>query len=168
MIVRDARQEDHAEILAITRVAFPEEDLVPLMSALLLHETVRTRVAQNDGSIFGFICWSSCTVGDATETVALLGPLAVRPKMQRQGIGSELVKDGLAELAQKGVSCSVVLGDPAYYGRFGYAAETKIQAPYPLPEEWRTAWQGLKLKGPEQSGILDVPEPWRSPVLWLP
>jgi hypothetical protein len=39
----------------------------------------------------------------------------------------------------------LVLGDPAYYGRFGFAKETAIQPPYPLPEAWDGAWQSLVL-----------------------
>lgn len=167
-IVRSAEAEDHPEILEITRSAFPDEDLVPLMSDLLVCDAVLTRVAEDAGTLCGYICWTVCSVDDGPEKVALLGPLAVLPTMQTQGIGSDLINAGLNELRDAGMVYALVLGDPGYYGRFGFSTETKINTPYPLPEEWRTGWQGQGLGGQAQSGTLQVPKPWRIPALWLP
>jgi putative acetyltransferase len=51
-----------------------------------------------------------------------LGPLSVKPSEQRTGVGSALVRAGLAELANMGAAGVVLVGEPAYYGRFGFAA----------------------------------------------
>ena len=63
-----------------------------------------------------------------------------------------------------------VLGDPAYYGRFGFEPDDRVAPPYPLPQEWRSAWQSLSLCGNDRParGTLSVPPPWRQPALWAP
>ena len=50
-----------------------------------------------------------------------LGPLSVAPALQRTGVGSALVRAGLAQLSDQGAAGVVLVGDPAYYGRFGFA-----------------------------------------------
>jgi len=52
-----------------------------------------------------------------------LGPLSVAPRWQRRGVGSALVRSGLRRLAERGAAGCVVLGDPAYFGRFGFAPQ---------------------------------------------
>jgi putative acetyltransferase len=63
---------------------------------------------------------------------AALAPLAVRPGLQRAGVGSALVRTGLQSIPEFGAHGVLVLGDPAYYGRFGFSAETaaKVTAPF--------------------------------------
>lgn len=53
-----------------------------------------------------------------------LAPLAVAEPWRRQGIGADLVQGGLDNLALRRETLVFVLGDPAYYTRFGFAAET--------------------------------------------
>ena len=52
-----------------------------------------------------------------------LGPLSVVPERQRTGVGSALVRTGLAQLAELKAAGVVLVGEPAYYGRFGFAAQ---------------------------------------------
>ena len=63
-----------------------------------------------------------------------------------------------------------VLGDPAYYGRFGFTPETHVEPPFPLPAEWGGAWQSQYLDGSRVPcpGKLDVPPQWLQPALWAP
>jgi len=63
-----------------------------------------------------------------------------------------------------------VLGDPAYYKRFGFVPETGIQPPYPLPAQWRDAWQSINLSGSKEriQGKLILPRLWLRPELWAP
>src|SRR2546425_443330 len=49
-----------------------------------------------------------------------LGPVAVHPKWQRQGIGSALVRDGLDECRRRAVAVVFVIGEPKFYARFGF------------------------------------------------
>ena len=100
----------------------------------------------------------------------MLAPLAVDPAVQRQGVGTALVQEGVRRLTDLGFAKLFVLGDPGYYRRHGFAAETAISPPYQLPEEWAGAWQGLPLgEGvADLAGTLRVPEPWQDKALWLP
>jgi putative acetyltransferase len=100
--------------------------------------------------------------------LALLGPLAVLPALQRRAIGTALVHEALLQLAAAEVTRSFVLGDPAYYGRFGFAPEREIAPPLPVPPAWRSAWQSLSLPGAGAvpPGTLSVPSPWHDPSLW--
>ena len=76
----------------------------------------------------------------------------------------------MQRLEKNGPRHVYVLGDPAYYGRFGFRAESDVAPPYPLPAEWRGAWQSLTLgrDTPTLQGSLRVPPPWRRPELWAP
>jgi predicted N-acetyltransferase YhbS len=55
--------------------------------------------------------------------VLLLGPLAVNPAHRNQGIGSALMRHALAEAGRRGHRAVLLVGDAAYYGRFGFSAE---------------------------------------------
>jgi putative acetyltransferase len=55
-----------------------------------------------------------------------LGPIAVVPDMQRQGVGSRLMRAALEGAAEAGYRFVVVLGEPAYYGRFGFLPGTRF------------------------------------------
>ena len=77
-----------------------------------------------------------------------LGPLAVRPERQGKGIGSQLVRDALAALDQQGASGCVVLGEPDYYGRFGFKAYPELTLPG-APQKY---FQALSFTGSIPSG----------------
>jgi predicted N-acetyltransferase YhbS len=64
----------------------------------------------------------------------------------------------------------LVLGDPAFYARLGFAPEGRIEPPFPLPASWQGAWRGLVLRAadPAPQGRLDLPPAWRRPGLWSP
>ncbi len=170
--IRTSAPGDLASIEALYADAFPDEDLVPLVRDLLDAPTgVLSRVAEHDGRIVGHICLTSATIGDCRRCVALLGPLAVDAASQRQGIGAALVRDSVSRLSEQGAAWLCVLGDPAYYGRFGFEAETAIEPPYPLAPQWRSAWQSLPLGPAPQippSGRLVMPAIWMRPSLWTP
>ena len=150
--------------------AFPQEDLSPLVRALAGRSDVVSLVACAGDDLLGHVAFTRCAVAGRAEPVALLGPLAVAPRQQRRGIGGALVRDGLRRLAEEGVARVLVLGDPAYYRRFGFRPEAGIAPPCSLPDAWRTAWQGLDLNAatPPIAGRLDVPDPWANPALWAP
>ncbi len=168
----DIRKSTPDDIVAIEKLypqMFPDEDLLPLVGELLRDTSeILSLVAMAGGALAGHVVFTPCTVPDNEEKVALLGPLGVAPALQKQGIGSALVREGLERLKQEGMSRVFVLGDPSYYGRFGLAAEEDVLPPYPLPVEWQGAWQSLNLGGEATrlQGRLTVPEPWRQPVLW--
>lgn len=151
--------------------AFPDEDLLPVVRALLRQaDGVLSLVAVKDGAVVGHVLFTLGTVDPGGERVALLAPLAVATRAQRQGVGSALTRAGLQELASMGARSVLVLGDPAYYGRFGFAAGHGVEPPYPLPKEWSEAWRSIDLNDDpvNAQGTLTLPPAWMQPALWQP
>ena len=169
--IRVSTNEDIEAIVSIYPLAFPDEDLVPVLRDLLAEPDVAlSLVATIDGRVVGNVIFTECAVeGDDVEA-SLLAPLAVAPGSQRQGIGSTLVNAGLQRLKDMGIDSVFVLGDPAYYSRFGFSPDSQVQPPYPLPAEWYGAWQSQCLGDVAQSptGKLAVPAQWLDPALWAP
>lgn len=77
-------------------------------------------VAVHRGAIAGYGAFSRVRLAGAPGPWYGLAPLGVAPPHQRRGLGTQLVKTGLAQLQQRGALGCIVLGDPRYYGRFGF------------------------------------------------
>lgn len=164
-LIRESDETDLPSIQTLYSKAFPDEDLLPLVTRLIGGEARVLSLVAAIGSIpEGHIVFTYCGPGDQ----ALLGPLAIAPRFQRQGLGSSLVKEGLRRLAGAGIENVFVLGDPDYYSRFGFACEAMIRPPYPLPPAWSDAWQSLELNGPArmEGNELVLPAVWLEPSLW--
>jgi putative acetyltransferase len=116
------------EIAAITRAAFLErygagEGEVALIAGLRADGDVTVEVAGlQDGEIVGHAMFSPMIADPSLCRIAALAPVAVRIDRQRLGIGGALIRAGLLACAEDGVDAVLVLGDPAYYGRFGFNA----------------------------------------------
>lgn len=169
--IRESIPSDLPAIEIVYSDAFPNEDLLPLVMELL-HEAPLTLslVAIIRSSLVGHVLFTKCGVAGSSFKLALLGPLAVASFWQRKGFGSALVRNGLQQLENDGVTNVYVLGDPAYYGRLDFMPETNVTPPYPLPAEWRGAWQSKGLVKAEvlNRGELSLPRPWLQPALWEP
>lgn len=83
-------------------------------------------VATVDDEVVGHIAFSPVMIGAATGWFGL-GPVSVRPDLQQQGIGSALVREGLHRLKAMHAHGCVVMGDPDYYRRFGFAHDPAIR-----------------------------------------
>jgi putative acetyltransferase len=170
---RESRPADRAALDRLYAAAFPEEELRPLVRALLQDTPgVLSLVAADadTGRLVGHVALTPCRLAPGDGRVALLGPLAVTPDRQRRGVGRALVAAGLARLRADGAVRVFVLGDPDYYRHFGFAPERAVAPPYPLPAAWRDAWQALALAqspAPLQ-GTLSVPAAWADPAYWAP
>lgn len=170
MKFRDAVPADAEQITQLYRAAFPEEDLTQLIRELFaLGDQVLSLVAVEEDDVVGHVMFTFAGLPGSSTELALLSPLAVSPDRQRSGIGTALVRYGLGKLREAGVIRVLTLGDPAYYGRQGFEVETAIAPPYPLPDAWREAWQGVPLQQvPAPVGTISLPVPWRRPELWRP
>lgn len=169
--IRESLPGDKTSIETLYAEAFPDEDLLPVVRELLRGgPRVFSLVAMAEGALVGHVSFTYCSIVGRSDKVAMLAPLAVAPARQRQGIGKALVHAGFRKLEDAGISHVYVLGDPAYYGRFGFTPEYGVSPPYPLPKEWRDAWQSLSLgdEGPVLQGQITVPQVWRDPALWGP
>ena len=169
--LRDSVPADLGAIESLYPEAFPDENLLPLVRDLLQDKTITTSiVGVIDTRIVGHVIFTNCGVTGQPINATLLGPLAVAPARQRQGIGSAIVRAGLRRLEEAGVGLVLVLGDPNYYRRLGFLPESHVEPPFRLPPEWDGAWQSQKLcdMGAAYSGELSVPKQWQQPALWAP
>ena len=86
-------------------------------------------VAESGGALVGHLALSPVALEPAASGWFGLGPVAVRPSCQGQGVGTALVAEGLARLRGLGAAGCVVFGDPAFYGRLGFQAEPRLVYP---------------------------------------
>ena len=119
------RPEESADIPAVRRVheaAFPTADEAKLVDRLRSSgQTVISLVAHDESGIVGHILFSPVTFDPPATVMAFgLAPMAVMPGHEKHGVGRRLVQNGLAECHARGACMVVVLGDPPYYGRFGF------------------------------------------------
>lgn len=160
-MIRYARSNDHAAIAAVVEAAFGRADEARLVEALRANGDVMFElVADEDGAVVGHILFSRL-YADRDELIAALAPVAVRPDRQASGLGSALVRASLESAREFGAWGVLVLGDPAYYGRFGFTAEAaaRVAAPYKgLP-----AFQALALEDGvfDRPVLVDYPEAFR-------
>jgi len=179
-LIRNSSSNDFPALELLYTQAFPEEDLIPLVKELLSDSDVAmSLVATIQEKVVAHAVFTMCNIPGISCKAALLGPLAVDPSCHRQGIGSAIVHEGLERLARIKVAVVFVLGDPAYYSRFGFKPDSFIEPPYSLPEElresevwqrWKDAWQSKYLAGAPatRKGTLSVPSQWQHPELWAP
>lgn len=94
-------------------------------------------VAEQGGDVVGYALFSRMDVeaGGASVTAAGLGPVAIVPDVQGQGIGDALICIGLDALRSRAIAISFVLGHEAYYPRFGYSPElgARFASPFAGP-----------------------------------
>ena len=129
MIIRIAMPADRLHIDAILREAFPGPQEADLVTRLEDDgDVVFSLVADVDGVVCGTVIFSPMT---APFRALGLAPLAVLPDYQNQGIGAALTHEGIELARVEGWDGIFVLGDPHYYQRFGFLAETA--APYDNP-----------------------------------
>jgi len=145
IVIRPAESRDRAGIHEVEERAFGQAGEATLVDRLIADgDVVLELVAEKDGRIVGHILFSRLTVlenGRNFSAVAL-APLAVDPDLHSEGIGSALVREAHERLKLSGEKLSVVLGDPAYYGRFGYgrSGAEKFESDYQCEALQALAW----------------------------
>ena len=131
--IREEAPADRRAIYALTKEAFEsaphssgtEQDIVDALreeGALSL-----SLVAKRDGSVVGHVAFSPLELIPEVGDWYALGPVSVSPRLQRQGIGTALIEAGLARLRDLGASGCALLGDPAFYGRFGFRRDERLE-----------------------------------------
>ncbi len=135
------RPGDEAGIRMINEQAFEtpaEADIVDTLRRTCPEGVSLTAVVGEE--IVGHILFTPAVVVSDVQKVEGMGlaPMAVRPDLQNQGIGSLLVKAGMKLMCQAGHAYVIVLGHPRYYPRFGFelASRWHLQSEYPgVPDE---------------------------------
>ena len=141
MIIRPERQADHHAIGALIDVAFAPMPFASgtestIVSALRLAGAVSVGlVAEDDGEIVGQATFSPVTIDGVASKWHALGPIAVSPERQGQGIGGQLITHGLTELRAMGAAGCVLTGS-GYYRRFGFGNSTRMRVEGYPPEHF--------------------------------
>jgi putative acetyltransferase len=125
--IRPETPSDEDAIEQVTRRAFlshpyshqAEQFIIRALRAD--HALSVSYVAEDAGHVVGHIALSQVFMVDGVSGWYGLGPISVEPDLQRRGIGRALMEKGLAELRKIGANGCVLVGDPAFYIRFGFA-----------------------------------------------
>jgi len=126
LTIRNENPADYEAISDVTRKAFlhhpfsrqtEQAIILALRAAGVLTLSL---VAEFEGRLVGHIAFSPVTLSDGTKNWFGVGPLSVAPELQKQGIGKALMIEGISKLKKLGAHGCALVGDPAYYPRFGF------------------------------------------------
>jgi predicted N-acetyltransferase YhbS len=133
--VRNERPSDIGGINVITQEAFANQLFSNQAEHLIVQRLRKAEaltvslVADSAGSVIGHVAASPVQIAGEFIGWFGVGPLSVALSYQRQGIGSALLRAALAELQANGAAGCVLLGDPAFYCRFGFVRNPKLFLP---------------------------------------
>lgn len=135
IVIRKERSSDADAIGRVTEAAFHDAPHTShteqfIVSALRRSDQLTVSLVAVDGdAIVGHVAISPVTVSSGAAGWYGLGPISVLADYQRRGIGSMLMTQALDELQRLGGAGCVVLGDPGYYGRFGFKNYATLELP---------------------------------------
>lgn len=154
-LVRDETPADAEAIHAVTTDAFLNAPHTAHTEQFIVR-ALRTAgalsislVAEEHGAVVGHVALSPVQIEDGSEGWYGLGPISVTPGRQRAGVGSLLMRAAIERLKTMGASGCLLVGDPAFYARFGFRAEPGVVFPGVPPEYF----QALLLKGALPRGV---------------
>ncbi|GEM_PF-200418 len=130
--IRSEQPDDIDAIAWVTKTAFAPEQFASHTEQFIVNALRRTNqlaislVALYEGTIVGHIAISPVSISSGAPGWYGLGPVSVLPQWQGQGVGTQLIRSGLAQLQRSGARGCVVLGDPQFYGRFGFKANCSL------------------------------------------
>lgn len=153
MLIRTEIGVDAASIDSLLRRCFPTSAEAELMQQLREDGLLTLGVVATDdeGQVLGYAAFSPVTLAEEDRQWVGLAPLAVDESVRKQGLGKQLIYEGLDTLNEFGYAAVVVLGDPAYFGRYGFepAARQGLQCKWQNSE---AAFQVYKLAEDAFSG----------------
>ena len=152
--IAEERPGDVAAIRDLNQRAFEQNQEANIVDFLRSNGgALLSLVATVNGTVVGYIMYSPISVGSLRG--AALGPMAVLPELQRQGIGSKLIEAGNRKLEDAGCPFIIVVGHPEFYPRFGFkpARGRGITCEWNLPED---VFMVLVLDEVEMAGVSGV------------
>lgn len=150
--IREEGPNDVAAIRDLNRRAFGQDQEGNIVDALRANgAALLSLVATLKHQVVGHIMYSPISVGDNVMGAAL-GPMAVLPEFQRQGIGSKLIEVGNRKLKDAGCPFIIVVGHADYYPRFGFRSASKhgIKCEWHVPDD---AFMLLVLDEAQMAGV---------------
>lgn len=156
--VREEQPRDRSAIREVNIRAFGQPEEADIVDRLRQNCTeLLSLVAIRQDRVVGHILFSPVRIEGENRAVHGMGlaPMAVLPEYQGQGIGSELVRTGIASLESRRCPFVVVLGDAQYYPRFGFepASLRGIRCEWDVPDQ---AFMTLVLSEAEMHGLAGV------------
>ena len=152
--IRPEREEDTPLIRHINKLAFDTATEALLVDKLRDNgKLLVSLVAENDGELVGHIAFSPVTIESRRDLRGVgLAPMSVIPGMQKQGVGSQLVREDLARCREIGCDYAIVLGHADYYPRFGFtpAREFGITCSWNVPDD---VFMALELRAGSLAGV---------------
>jgi putative acetyltransferase len=150
LTIRTEQREDAGAVYRVNAEAFGREVEARLVEAIRRSEAYLPElslVVEREGSVVAHVLFSKVHIegSEQAERLLALGPVAVLPAWQRQGIGTALVRAGLERAAALGFAGVVLVGHPSYYPRFGFqpARQFGLRVPFPVEED---AFMALPLR----------------------
>jgi len=142
IIIRPERPEDEEDLFQMYRRACGRLQEARLLDTLRENRRLFLSLAAwQENRLVGGVAFSPAALAPPVPELILvaLGPLAVLPDYRGQGLGSTLIRVGLQRCRERRVDAVVVVGDPAWYGKFGFvaAASRRLRGEPPLPgQSW--------------------------------
>jgi putative acetyltransferase len=133
LVIRPETPADHAAIREIHIAAFANHPFSHQTEHLIVEELradgalTLSLVAEMDGRVVGHIAFSPVTIDGKDCGWLGLGPIGVLPALQRQGIGTGLMNEGLRTIRASGAKGCALVGPPEYYHRFGFRHIPSLQ-----------------------------------------
>ena len=132
ILIRDEQNTDIQAIFNLTQKAFNDVEHSSHTEQFIVNALRESKqltvslVAETQGKVIGHIAFSPVSISDGTTNWYGLGPISVLPEYQGKGIGSKLMKEGLNRIKALNAKGCVLLGDPNYYGKFGFKADARL------------------------------------------
>ncbi len=137
MFIRPVTARDHAKIPQLVEAAFGRHDEALLVQELRQNGDIEVEyIATDRNELIGHVVFSRLI---SPPLCLALAPLSVHPDRQKTGIGSTLIRIASEAVEEAGWAAAFVLGNPAYYGRFGYDVEMAEGFDTPYPAEFTAA-----------------------------
>ena len=137
IVIREEGADDIAAVREVNWCAFGQEQESNIVDALRANGgALLSLVAIMNDRIVGHVIYSPVSVSDMVNGAAL-GPMAVLPEHQRQGIGTRLVEAGNQKIKDAGHPFIIVVGHAEYYPRFGFrpASEYGVKCEWDVPND---------------------------------
>jgi len=161
--IRPERPGDYDKIDEVIEAAFNQRN-----EAVLVRKLRGTKefvpglslVATADNGIIGHILLYPITFTGGVTLV--LAPMAVKPELQKRGVGKKLITEGLKKAAENGYGSVIVVGHPEYYPKFGFEKASKcgLRMSFDVPDE---AFMAIELKKDSlkgKGGLIELPQPY--------
>ena len=159
-LIRPEAPSDAAAIHALTAAAFLDAPHTAHTEQFIVDALRKagalavSLVAELGDEIVGHVALSPVSISDGAEGWYGLGTVSVKPELQRTGIGTALMRAALQALRDRGAAGCLLVGDPAYYARFGFRPEASLVLPDVPPQYF----QALSLGPSLPSGVVTFHE----------